>query len=188
MRWYVTLAGRSFEVELGPEGVAVDGVTVEVDLAHVEGTRIHSLVLDGSSYRMLALRDGGDAWELHLGGRRYRAEAIDERTRTIREMTGAGGAPSGPRPVRAPMPGLVVKVEVEVGDRVEAGRGLVIVEAMKMENELKAEAAGVVARIHVEPGQAVEKDQILVDLDPPPDAATDGTSTVPEAAGAEAVS
>ena len=65
------------------------------------------------------------------------------------------------------MPGLVVKVQVEEGDHVEVGRGLVIVEAMKMENELKAEAAGVVARIHVEPGQAVEKDQILVDLAAP---------------------
>jgi pyruvate carboxylase subunit B len=68
------------------------------------------------------------------------------------------------------MPGLVVKVEVEEGERVEAGRGLVIVEAMKMENELKAEAAGVVSRIHVEAGQAVEKDQILVDLAAPEEA------------------
>jgi pyruvate carboxylase subunit B len=170
MRWFVTLAGRTFEVELGPGGVVVDGVTVDVDLAQVEGTGLRSLILDGASYRLLAGRDGGGTWEMHLRGRRYRAEALDERTRVIREMTGASSGPPGPRPIRAPMPGLVVKVEVEEGERVEAGRGLVIVEAMKMENELKAEAAGVVSRIHVEAGQAVEKDQILVDLAAPEEA------------------
>ncbi len=164
MRWFVTLGGRTFEVELGPDRVRVDGTPMEADLAHVEGTGLHSLLLDGASYRLLARRDGGGTWELHLRGRRLRAEAIDERTRVIRAMTGAATGPSGPQPIRAPMPGLVVKVEVEEGDRVRAGQGLVIVEAMKMENELKAEADGLVARVHVEAGQAVEKDQILVDF------------------------
>jgi acetyl/propionyl-CoA carboxylase alpha subunit len=167
MRYYVTLAGRTFEVELGPEGVTLDGERLDTDLAQVAGTGLRSLVLGGESYRLLAQRNGGGLWDLHLRGHRYRAEAVDERTRVIREMTGDSTAPDGPRPVRAPMPGLVVKVQVEEGDHVEAGRGLVIVEAMKMENELKAEAPGVVARIHVEPGQAVEKDQILIDLAAP---------------------
>ena len=103
-------------------------------------------------------------WDLRVGGRRYYAEAVDERTRAIREMTGLAAGPLGPRPVRAPMPGMVVKIEVAVGDAVTPGQGVAIVEAMKMENELKAESAGVVTRIHVEPGDAVEKDQILIDL------------------------
>ncbi len=181
MRYYVMLAGRTFEVELGPEGVRLDGERLDTDLAQVSGTGLRSLILDGESYRVLAQRNGGGLWDLHLRGHRYRAEAVDERTRVIREMTGATAAPDGPRPVRAPMPGLVVKVQVEEGDRVEAGRGLVIVEAMKMENELKAEAAGVVARIHVEPGQAVEKDQILVDLAEP-----DGIPAGEDSAGDDA--
>jgi pyruvate carboxylase subunit B len=175
MRWFVTLDGRTFEVELGPEGVVVDGTPVEADIAHVEGTGLHSLMLDGASFRLLASRNGGGSWDLHLRGRRYKAEAIDERTRVIREMTGAASGPQGPKPVRAPMPGLVVKVEVAEGDRVGAGQGLVIVEAMKMENELKAEADGVVARIHVEAGQAVEKDQILVDFASPEETAAGET-------------
>ena len=87
---------------------------------------------------------------------------VDERTRAIREMTGAGGAAAGPAPVKAPMPGLVVKVEVEPGDRVRKGQGIVIVEAMKMENELRADTDATVAAVHVTPGQAVERDQILV--------------------------
>jgi pyruvate carboxylase subunit B len=72
------------------------------------------------------------------------------------------------------MPGLVVKIEVEVGDEVRAGQGLVIVEAMKMENELKSEGAGRVAAIHAGVGDAVEKDQILVDLDSLEEVGSDG--------------
>jgi biotin carboxyl carrier protein len=170
MRYYVAVGDRTFEVELGTEGVTVDGTRVAADLAHVIGTDLHSLVLDGASYRLVATRAEAGAWDLYLRGRRLTAEAVDERTRAIREMTGSGSAPTGPRPVRAPMPGLVVKVEVNEGDAVEAGQGLVIVEAMKMENELRAETAGVVARVHVAAGQAVEKDQVLVDFRAPADA------------------
>jgi len=175
MRYFVTLAGRTLQVELEPEGVRVDGVEVSADLAHVEGTDLRSLLLDGASYGILAnLREDG-LWDLHLRGRRWAAEVVDERTRAIREMAGDAGAAQGPRPIRAPMPGLVVKVEVAVGDRVEAGQGVAIVEAMKMENELRAEAPGVVAGIRVSPGQAVEKDQILIDLRAPADAGEGGS-------------
>ena len=69
------------------------------------------------------------------------------------------------RTIVAPMPGLVVKVEVEVGQAVRAGQGVVVVEAMKMENELKAPADGVVAKIHVEPRQTVEKGTVLITLE-----------------------
>ncbi|GMV07227.1 MAG: acetyl-CoA carboxylase biotin carboxyl carrier protein subunit [Gemmatimonadota bacterium] len=166
MRYYVTVGTRTFDVELGPGGATVDGTRVSAHLAHVEGTDLRSLLVDGASFRILAARDGDARWHLHLRGRRFAVEAVDERTHTIREMTGAGAVPSGPRPIRAPMPGLVVKIEVAPGDRVDAGQGVVIVEAMKMENELKAEGPAVVARIHVAPGQAVEKDQVLIDLEP----------------------
>ena len=77
------------------------------------------------------------------------------------------------------MPGLVVKVEVAEGDAVHPGQGLLIVEAMKMENELKAEAAGFVARIHVGPGEAVEKDQVLIDFAAPDEGADPGTDKEP---------
>ncbi|MDP2959368.1 MAG: biotin/lipoyl-containing protein [Longimicrobiales bacterium] len=175
MLYFVTVAERTFRIELGPGGVSVDGTPVSTDLAHVEGTELLSLLVDGTSFRLLAAPKERGTWELHLRGRRYTAEAVDERTRAIREMTGAGSGPAGPRPIRAPMPGLVVKVEVAVGDRIEAGQGVVIVEAMKMENELRAEAPGVVAHVHVRPGQTVEKDQVLIDLTAPQDGAERAT-------------
>jgi pyruvate carboxylase subunit B len=91
-------------------------------------------------------------------------EVVDERTRVIRELTRAAAGAAGPRPVKAPMPGLVVRVEVDEGDEVREGQGVVIVEAMKMENELRAEADGRVARVCVAAGDAVEKDQVLLEL------------------------
>lgn len=166
MKYFVTIDHETFEVDLTPEGARIDGEEVVTDLAHVPGTSVHSLLLDGASHRLVAQHQGQGRWELHMGGRRIRAEAVDERTRTIREMTGAGAAAAGPAPIRAPMPGLVVKVEVEEGDVVETGQGMAIVEAMKMENELRAEGPGVVLAIHVQAGATVEKDQVLIDLAP----------------------
>ncbi|HSG08489.1 MAG TPA: acetyl-CoA carboxylase biotin carboxyl carrier protein subunit [Longimicrobiales bacterium] len=166
MRYFVSVDGHDYEIDLGPDGAFVNGEPVAADLAHVEGTSLRSLILDGRSHPILVRRAGSGAWDLHLRGRRYHAEAVDERTHAIRAMTGAAAGPVGPRPVRAPMPGLVVKIEVSVGDTVAPGQGVAIVEAMKMENELKADSAGVVTRIHVEEGEAVEKDQVLIEMGP----------------------
>lgn len=169
MRYFVTVHERTFQVDLTPDGVLVDGEPVSANLEHVEGTELRSLLLDAASYGLLPSRQDGGHWEILIHGRRFAVDAVDERTRAIREMTGAGGGPAGPKPIRAPMPGLVVKVEVSEGDTVVAGQGVAIVEAMKMENELKADAPGVVTKIHVAPGQTVDKDEILIDLKAPDD-------------------
>jgi biotin carboxyl carrier protein len=167
MRYHVTIGGGTRVVDVTEDGVTVDGRSVDASLGRVAGTRVRSLLLDGSSHRVVAQRGAPGIWELHVRGRKLGAEVVDERTRRIREMTGAGAKSSGPRPLRAPMPGLVDKVEVAVGDAVQPGQGLVIVEAMKMENELRAESAGRVTNVRVAPGQAVEKDQVLIELEAP---------------------
>ena len=164
MIYYVAVGERTFVVELGPDGVKLDGDVVEVDLAHVDGTAVSNLLVDHVSHRIVARGTGSGRWSLHSRGRRFEAEVLDERARTIREMTGGSSGPIGPRPLKAPMPGLVVKVEVEVGDVVEAGQGIAIVEAVKMENELKAAGPGRVHAIHVTAGDTVEKDQLLVEF------------------------
>ena len=166
MIYHVTIGERTLVVEVEGGRVTVDGDPVEADLGRVGDGPVRSLLVDGASYRVAASASGGGVWDLHLGGRRVRAAVVDERTRAIRAMTGNGAAALGPRPVLAPMPGLVVRVEVAEGDTVRAGQGVVIVEAMKMENELRAEASGVVRRVHVREGEAVEKDQVLIELAP----------------------
>lgn len=166
MRYHVTIGERTFEVDLHDGRIAIDGDPVEASLASVPGTPIRQLLVDDRAHALTA-RPGerrGD-WSISLGGRTVEAVVVDERRRAIEAMTGASGAEKGARPLRAPMPGLVLKVEVEPGQVVKQGDGLVIVEAMKMENELRAEAAGTVARVLVEEGSAVEKGAVLIEFE-----------------------
>jgi pyruvate carboxylase subunit B len=92
-------------------------------------------------------------WHFGHHGDRWEIEVVDERTRHIRSLTGEGQKRSGGGILRAPMPGLVVRVLVEPGQRVTAGAGVVVLEAMKMENQLKAPAEAVVKSVMVSPGR-----------------------------------
>lgn len=169
MLYHVTIGSRTIVVELDGDCVLVDGVDAgTAELVALPGTQVQHMLLAGRSVTVVAQRDGG-TWGMHVDGWPVSAEVVDERTRAIRAMTGRQGAPQGPKPVRAPMPGMIVRTEVSVGDQVRAGQGVVVMEAMKMENELKAEADGVVARVLIEAGQAVEKGAVLVEFEAPPD-------------------
>ncbi|MEJ2678240.1 MAG: biotin/lipoyl-binding protein [Gemmatimonadota bacterium] len=173
MRYYVTIGDRTYEVDLS-DVPRVDGEPLASELVTVPGTPVRHLLADGRSMTVVARRGEAGGWELYLAGERFDADVVDERTRAIRAMTGRGGGAGGPRPVRAPMPGLVVGLLVEEGQAVEAGEGVAIVEAMKMENELKAEAAGVVSKILVETGQVVDKGTVLVEFESADDGALEG--------------
>ena len=165
MRYFVTVGKRTFEVDLSDEQMRIDGEPVTADLQHVAGTLLRRLSLNGESHRVVAVQgEQRGQWQLQLDGERVHLEVVDERTRTIRAMTARSAGPQGPRPVRAPMPGMIVRVEVEPGQHVKAGQGVVIIEAMKMENELKADAAGVVSKVLAVPGTAVEKGTVLVEF------------------------
>jgi biotin carboxyl carrier protein len=132
----------------------------------VEGTPVRLLTIGDAVHRLTARREGARGiYVLRIDGRRYPVEALDERTRTIRDMSSAAAGPAGPQPVRAPMPGLMVRIDVSVGDQVAAGQGVAAMEAMKMENELRAPAAGRVKTVLVKVGQAVEKGAMLVEFE-----------------------
>ncbi len=169
MLYFVTIQGTTVPVEVGTGEVRVGDKSVSVDLDGVRGTDVHRLLMDGKSYRVVARRDDG-CWVVDVGGWHGIAEVIDERTATIRALTKDSRNSNGVEPIRALMPGLIVKVEVEESDRVEPGQGLVIIEAMKMENEIRADASARVEKIHVSHGDAVEKGQLLIDLAPLSDA------------------
>ncbi|MQA90912.1 MAG: hypothetical protein GEU90_11830 [Gemmatimonas sp.] len=165
MRYYVTVAGRTVEVEISGDAIVVDGTPIEAALLTVPGTDLRHLMIGTESHPLL-VRTGGrnGTWHVTLNGRTLLVEAIDERSRTIREMSGAPTT-DAEKVVVAPMPGLIVRVEVEVGAAVTMGQGLIVVEAMKMENELKAPADGIVKKIEVAAGSAVEKGAVLVVLE-----------------------
>ena len=166
MKYLVDVDGERFEVSLDADGVRVGGRVVHAHLADVEGTPIHLVRIDDTVHRV-AVRRAKDRgrYDLWMNGFRYLIEALDERARVIQELTAARSGPNGPAPVIAPMPGLVVRIHVSEGQRVVAGQGIVVIEAMKMENELRAAAEGTVKSILAVHGSAVEKGAVLVEFE-----------------------
>ena len=143
---------------------------IESQLAAVSGTPLYHLLLGVESWTVAAEPLEGDGrWALGMVGERVEVVVQDQRksrseavgTKSKSQLAPGGGT------VRAPMPGLVVRIEVAEGQQVAAGAGLVVVEAMKMENELRAPRPGMVQTVHVAVGQAVEKGASLVTLASP---------------------
>jgi pyruvate carboxylase subunit B len=166
MKYFVRVNDEDHEILLDAAGVHVDGEDVAAQVMPVDGTP-ERMVTIGDEVHRVVVRPGATrgAYTLWLDGWRFEVEALDERTRAIRELSGASAGPSGPAPLKAPMPGLIVRVNVQVGDQVQAGQGIVVMEAMKMENELRATAAGKVKSVLATPGTAVEKGALLVELE-----------------------
>ena len=165
MKYVVDVGGRPVVVELDGETARVDGAELRVGLTDLVGTPLALLTI-GDVVRRVGVGRGSrrGKYTLSIDGRRFAVEALDERTHAIRQLSAAVAPPAGPAPLVAPMPGLIVRVNVAAGDTVQAGQGLVVMEAMKMENELRAAAAGVVKAVRVAPGTAVERGATLVEL------------------------
>lgn len=172
MKYTVSVGGEAFEVDLSGGRIALDGKPLDAQLHAVVGTPLRQLVLTGRSVTFAMVRQV-EGWTLLRAGEIWDATVVDERTRQLREMTGQSVG-SGDQVVAAPMPGLVLRVEVQVGTRVKAGAGLLVLEAMKMENELRSPIAGTVTAVHVESGQPVEKGARLVEVAAPVDPCEEG--------------
>ena len=166
MKYLVKVGEAELEVLLDGDEISVDGFTSTAHVSDVEGTPVRMVTIGDEVHRVVARRGPTRGrYTLWLDGFRYEVEALDERTRAIRELSGKAAGPSGPAPLVAPMPGMIVRIAVQVGDAVEPGQGLVVMEAMKMENELRATSAGTVKTVRVQPGTAVEKGAILLELE-----------------------
>jgi biotin carboxyl carrier protein len=165
VRYVVLIDGQAIEVEVDGEQVTVAGQSHRATLGAIPGTPLRHLLLDGRPLTLSVEPLGRGHWALAPGGERLEVEVLDERTQHIRSLTGGGDQRRAAAVLKAPMPGLVVRVQAEAGDKVSAGTGLVVLEAMKMENELKAAAPGVVKAVRVTPGEVVEKGQVLVEFE-----------------------
>ncbi len=167
MKYFVSAGGREIEVEVDGEQVVAAGRRVTASLTTIPGSPVRQLLLDGRSVALPIEPAGSGRWAVTLHGERRELEVVDARTRHIRSLTGDDRKPGGPANLVAPMPGLVVRVQVQPGDEVPAGAPLVVLEAMKMENQLKSAGPGRVAAVRVQPGQAVEKGQVLLEFAAP---------------------
>lgn len=125
---------------------------------------VYSVILDGKSYRVLASRDG-ESYAVLCNGTVGQARVEGERIRLLKKFGAATGTTARKAEIHAPMPALVVRVEVQPGQTVQKGEGLVILEAMKMENELRAPHAGTVKKVLIATGSKVEKGELLLLLE-----------------------
>lgn len=163
---YVTRADRqAFEITIeNDKRVAVGDRLFSVDMQAIEGQALFSLLIDHESYE-LVVDEHQDGFRVLLGGEMYEVMVEDSQPRRTRtKKSWPVDSPDGECIVRAPMPGLVVQIPVSVSQQVSAGQVLVVLESMKMENELLAPRQGVVKAIHVAVGDTPGLDELLITL------------------------
>lgn len=156
---------RKFEIEIdGQSTLKLHASQInEMDLAKNPDGSYH-LLLDQESFRLefLGLRNQGKEYLLKVNGYSMLAKISDPIDQLVSKMGLSNALQNTVSEVKAPMPGLVLKIEVKVGDQVQAGQALFILEAMKMENVIKSPGEVTIAEILIKPGDAVEKGQVLI--------------------------
>ncbi len=159
---------KSREIELRELGenhyeLILDGERTEVDVVK-SGPTVYSMIENGHQVEAMVDDKTDSDIDITTGGHLFHFSVVDERSRAL--LATASVQTSGPQRVEAEMPGKVVQVLVSLDDEVVAGTGIAIIEAMKMENEIKSPIDGRVTEIAVEPGQTVEPTQLLFVVEP----------------------
>lgn len=163
MRYVTVINGKRFEIDITQDGgLLVNGEPRTVDFLSL-GPALYSVVMDNQSYELVIEEREGD-YEVMLRGHLYTGEVLDERAQLLASRRGGLTAETGEISIKSPMPGLIVAVAVNEGDAVKPGQTVVILESMKMQNELKAPREGTVQRISVQTGQSVEQGKLLVTI------------------------
>ena len=161
----VRIGDATFDIAEAEDGsLTLNGRKVDVATAPVGPNSVHLLVDDVSHVVTIEPLDAG-RFRATIRGHVVDGSVKSPRDLLLERYGMANGAEVTEKSVRAPMPGLVVRVLVEVGAIVEAGQGVVVLEAMKMENVLKAPSAGVIGTVHVAGGTAVGKNELLLEID-----------------------
>ncbi len=162
MKYITTVNDEEFIIEIDHDDeIMVNGVRYDIDFQQLmeDGNEL-SLILNKRSLEAVAEeRDG--VWNVLTSGELYSVKVQDEYSYRLAQARGEDTQDTGDAAIKSPMPGLIVSVVVEEGDAVAKGDKVVILESMKMENELRAPRAGVIGRISVAAGDSVEKGQVL---------------------------
>ena len=163
MKYVTTIGERQYTIEINRDDqITIDGVAQPIDLRVIDEATF-SLLIDNASHEALVETNNGEILVL-LRGRLYTARVEDERASRLRQSGGGMHAGAGEVTIKSPMPGLIVAVAVAEGQAVVKGQTIVVLESMKMENELKAPRDGTITSIKISPRQSVEQHQPLVVL------------------------
>lgn len=162
MKYEVRIGGKTRIVEFARDSngwqATLDGLPAVADVAEI-APNTYSILFDSYSHEVCVTPSAGGKLNLQSGRFEFEAEVVDPRSWSGRRH--AGVEAEGRQQIVAPMPGKVVRLLVKPGVRVEAGQGLLVVEAMKMQNEIRSPKSGTVERVQVEEGQAVNAGDVL---------------------------
>ena len=165
MRYVAVVDGTTYNVDIDEAGEAlqlqVNGEPVTADLCQVTAPSLFSLIRDGQSYEVFA-EPTDKGYAIGIAGERFVVNVADERSLRLAKVQKREVERRGDMVVKSPMPGLVMDVRVQVGETAVAGQSLVILVAMKMENDIRAFEGGVVKAVHVQKGDKVDVGQSLV--------------------------
>ncbi len=168
MKVWVTMAGRDTEVNFRMEGgqlvLEQGGRELHADFVRLPDGEVYSLLVDGRSYEVRVSPEG-EALEVTWQGRTLPVEVKHPLEKMLQQQAGAAAKSRG-ETISAPMPGAVVAIRVKVGDSVQPGQSVLVLEAMKMQNELTAQSAGVVREICVAEKAAVSAGTPLIKIGP----------------------
>ncbi|GAB4323346.1 MAG: hypothetical protein Kow0074_15510 [Candidatus Zixiibacteriota bacterium] len=157
-KYTATVGGTQFEVELinGNSEATINGEPVRIDPAWFAQDDLSLNLLLGAQSYDLRIEEDGDRLQIAYAGNRYECDVMDTRLADLKKRAGDVGVVGGKMVIKSPMPGLVVKIIVEEGQKVKKGDRILILEAMKMENDVKAPRDGTIVKLSVTTGDTVE--------------------------------
>lgn len=164
MKYITHIEDQEFTIIIDRDDrIVVNDQVFNIDFQKLSEGGMLSLLINNRSLEAI-VEERDDAWEVLLQGELYSVQVQDERAYRLAKARGTAAEASGEAMVKSPMPGLIVAVPVEQGQTIKKGDQVIILESMKMENELRSPRDGVVLRVHVEQGASVDKDQVLVTI------------------------
>ncbi|MEG8028122.1 acetyl/propionyl/methylcrotonyl-CoA carboxylase subunit alpha [Sphingomonas aerolata] len=161
--WVVTIGGTDHRVTVSTDGISVDGVELDLSLEYTPGDRM--VMVEGDEHLTIRIAKARAGFRLTTRGASHVARVLPARVAPYAAHLIEKVAPDLSKFLICPMPGLLVRLDVAAGDRVEAGQALAVVEAMKMENILRAEKTGVVKSVSAAAGDSLAVDQVILELE-----------------------
>lgn len=164
MKYITTVGNEQFIIDINQDGqVTLNGEVVNAEMRQTMDTTLYSILIDNESHD-IRMNEGDGVYVVQLSGQIIEVVVEDERTRRLAGLKGSAGAATGEVVIKASMPGVVVEVPVEQGQQVKRGDIVLILESMKMQNELKAPRDGIIHAVRVEPGTKVDQNAILLTI------------------------
>jgi biotin carboxyl carrier protein len=164
MKYVTTIDGQEYIVDILDEHrVGVDGVAYQIDFMPVGDQPVYSLIVNGNSFDA-HVYPNEDNWQVLFHGALYTASVEDEREKRLRASLAGKVAEHEDFHLKAPMPGMVVSIPVQEGQAIRKGDVLVILESMKMQNELRSPRDGKIIRVRVKAGDRVEQRETMLSV------------------------